>query len=239
MTSTTPRLIAATLLFCCLVPTGSARTADKPAPDADREIVFRVGSLGCTLVEGVGCGHLLAPLLADLDRCEGVSHASTNWTGTQVRVTVAPTADRERVAVTVRAVLADKGYEPVRLGADELARSLSSEDWRGVGQVHELSNYEFHTTARRRLEAFASAEQLGKSKTDALLRLADDLWQKSADEKVTPPTDEEGYRSYWNRRVTAFKGSLLRGVKEKKVLTADQLSRLAAEAHRQRGGPSN
>src|SRR3954468_19199391 len=139
----TRTLLATALILCCVARTTAARAADKPPADPAREIVFRVGSLGCTLVEGVGCGHLLAPLLAELDRADGVAHSSINWTGTRLRVTVAPAADRARVAAAGPALLADRGYAPVRLAGDELAKTLGGEDWRGVGRVAELSSYEF------------------------------------------------------------------------------------------------
>ena len=38
----------------------------------EHEIVFKVARMGCPLVEGVGCGHLLAPTLGEIDGVEGV-----------------------------------------------------------------------------------------------------------------------------------------------------------------------
>jgi len=71
---------------CCVVPapasadtvvqptTGPAM-AKKPTIDPTREIVFKVAKLGCPLVSGVGCGHMLAPALSQIDGLEGVSRA--------------------------------------------------------------------------------------------------------------------------------------------------------------------
>src|SRR5439155_2649644 len=102
---------------CCVVPapasadtvvqptTGPA-VAKKPTIDPTREIVFKVAKLGCPLVSGVGCGHMLAPALSQIDGLEGVSRAYTNWTGTALRISVASNADPAAVSERVRNFLA-------------------------------------------------------------------------------------------------------------------------------------
>lgn len=143
---------------CCdaIVPP-AARAGIKPATvpvkgsnlvNPDREMVFKVERLGCPLVQGVGCGHLLAPALADIDKIDGVSRSFSNWTGTRLRVSVAPTADREAVAARVRDYLARQQFGPTRIETHELAKALEAESWRSADRIHELSSFEFRTHAR-------------------------------------------------------------------------------------------
>src|SRR5205085_10973701 len=85
---------------CCDVPSTPSAAASEPpkesrAPiDPAREIVFEVENLQCPAVKGVGCGSMLAPVLGRIDRIEGVADSFSNWTGTRLRVSAAPGADR-------------------------------------------------------------------------------------------------------------------------------------------------
>jgi hypothetical protein len=198
--------------------------------DPSREIVFDVGRLGCSLVQGVGCGHLLAPTLAGIDKVEGVSRSYSNWTGTRLRVSAAPGADRDAVAARVAERLARHQYEPSRVGAKALAKALEGDEWRGAERVHELSSFEFLTHAKQRIQHFAERERLGKEKSATLQRLVGELWEESGKGKGRPPGDEEGYSDYWDDRIETFKAALLRRAAD--VLTEGQLSRLAAEGAR-------
>ena len=66
--------------------------------DPDRQMVFQVEGLRCPAVKGIGCGHMLHPVLASLDKLEGVEASSTNYTGTMIRVAVTTATDRAKVA---------------------------------------------------------------------------------------------------------------------------------------------
>src|SRR5262249_47709737 len=72
---------------------------------ADREVIFRVENLGCPLVSGVGCGHLLAPLLARTDAVPGVERSATNWTGTLLRISTRSADQRQRLANDLKELL--------------------------------------------------------------------------------------------------------------------------------------
>lgn len=225
---------------CCNLPAAPAGRAaggpatvpakgDEPA-DPEHEVVFNVERLGCPLVKGVGCGHLLAPTLARLDHIDGVSRSFSNWTGTRLRVSVAPTADREAVAARVRDYLRRQQYEPRRVEVNELAKALKGEDWRSANHIHELSSFEFRTLAWRRVEAFGQREGLEQAATNELLGIVDELWEKSGEGKGTPSTDGDGYAAYWNGRIASFKTALLKRAAD--VLTAEQVTRLAKEDDR-------
>jgi hypothetical protein len=225
-------------IFAALVPAccPAAPAADRNKPpinpkiNPDREIVFDVESLGCSLVSGVGCGHLLAPALADIDRMNGVSLSHTNWPGTRLRISIAPTADREEVAARVHDHLASQQYKPRRVAAKDLSQALEREQWRGADRVHELSSFEFRTYSRQRVKQFAQREKLEKATADKLLRTVDELWEKSGKEQPKPPTDHEGYRAYWDDRIACFKAALLARARD--LLPAEQVTRLAEEAER-------
>ena len=196
----------------------------------EREVVFNVERLGCPLVSGVGCGHLLAPALADIDRIEGVSRSFANWTGSRLRVSAARVAEREAVAARVGDYLATQQYGPSRVETNELGKALEGEEWRSADRIHELSSFEFRTHARQRVEAFAQREGLEQVTTDKLLRMVDGLWQESGRGKGTPPSDEAGYPAYWNDRISTFKALLVN--RAAVVLTEQQAARLAAEGER-------
>jgi len=109
---------------CCQQVTEPAST--KPAPvqgnDPDKQMVFKVEGLTCPAVRGIGCGHMLRPVLASLDKIDGVEASSSNYTGTLIRIAVTITADRDRVAERVSKALAEKGGEPGAPGGGGLRR---------------------------------------------------------------------------------------------------------------------
>lgn len=166
-----------------------------------REIVFTVSNLGCPLVDNVGCGHLLAPALAQIDGFEGVLRSYTNWTGTALRISLSPGADRDQVARTVRDYLASVRYEPNPLPEEMLAKSLKSEDWRGVERVFELTSYEYHTFSRQQIGDFADEQGLDQSKKARLLALVDGVWAKVAADVGTPGVGADEYSDYWKMRL--------------------------------------
>jgi hypothetical protein len=231
-TSRSRQWMVLTVLFVATLPFDRSAPAAPPA-EPGRDVVFKVQKLGCTLVEGVGCGHLLAPTLDRVDRIEGVSRSLTNWTGTMVRVVPAPGADPQAVARRVRAALDEGEYAPELLGGAAKAEALKKEHWRGLDRVHELTSFEFRTVARRLVESFAQAERLEKEKTSQLLKAVDEVWESSARGKKTPPADEEGYGAYWRDRLATFKAALLARVRDQ--LSAEQVDRLSRLAEREAG----
>src|SRR5260221_12157208 len=94
------------------------------------DVMFKVGQLQCPLVNGVGCGHLLAPRMDQLNHLDGVGGSFSNWTGTLIRVTVLPNTDREAVADRVQKFLAADGQKPVPVSGQQLASSLKCHESR-------------------------------------------------------------------------------------------------------------
>jgi hypothetical protein len=186
--------------------------------DSDKQFVFKVEGLRCPAVKGIGCGHRLRPVLASLDKIDGVQASSTNYTGTMIRVAVTTATDRAKVAEEVRKVLA--ANKPVALAGDDLKRALEKEQWRETRQVGELSAIEFRTMALYRIKTFAQAEKLDKETTDKLTTMAEDQWQRLAQEakkeKATQPED------WGNRGKKSIPVFLARA---KEVLTDDQVER--------------
>jgi copper chaperone CopZ len=195
-----------------------------------REIVFNVARLGCPLVDGVGCGHLLAPTLGEIDAMDGVTSSFSDWTGTLIRVSVAKTTHREAVAERVRAVLAASQQEPLRVAGDDLTRALQRKDWRGADRIFELTSYEFNTVAKRRINDFASAERLKQSERVRLLDLVDELWEKAAQALDTPKPESEAYAMYWRNRMNMFVAEYAQRARE--LLSAEQVEKLIRMASR-------
>jgi hypothetical protein len=211
---------------CC--PSGTseccpqAEEADPPTAaqgnDPDTQLVFQVQGLRCPAVKGIGCGHMLRPVLTSLDKINGVQASSTNYTGTLIRIAVTRAADRARVAEEVRKALA--GNKPAALAGDELKRALEKEQWRESGRVGELSAIEFRTMALYRIKTFAQAEKLDKQTADRLTKIAEDQWERLAGEaekdKATRPED---WADRCRKSIPAFLG------RAREVLTDDQVER--------------
>jgi hypothetical protein len=202
-------------------PAAEPSKAAKPA-DPDREIVFKAQGLACPAVKGIGCGHMLFPVLSGLDKLDGVAGSSANYTGTLVRITVAPRADRAKVEVAVHNALAEDAGEAVPLTGIDLRRALEQERWRGAARIGELSAIEFHTAALYRIRKFIAAEKLDKVTADKLVGIAEGQWEWVANEatgagKSMTPMD-------WGRRCKQAMPAVL--AEAKGVLTAEQLERL-------------
>jgi hypothetical protein len=205
---------------CC--PQEEQADAPKQGPvqgnDPDKQIVFKVEGLRCPAVKGIGCGHMLRPVLASLDKIDGVQVSSTNYTGTMIRVSVASANDRAKVAEEARKVLAEN--KPIALAGDELKRALEKEQWRETWRVGELSAIEFRTMGLYRIKTFAQTEKLDKATKDKLTKMAEDQWERLAQqakkEKATQPED-------WGNRCKKCIAAFLEQAKG--VLTAEQLER--------------
>jgi len=80
--------------------------------------------------------------------------------------------------------------KPVVLAGDELKTALENEQWRETGRVGELSAIEFRAMTLYRIKTFAQAEKLNKETTDKLTKMAEDQWERLAQEaKKTRPLD--------------------------------------------------
>jgi hypothetical protein len=205
---------------CCL-PEGKAGRPEQTrvqGNEPDKQILFKVEGLRCPAVKGIGCGHMLHPVLASLDKIDGVEASSTNYTGTLIRVSVTHAKDRTRVAEEVRKILADN--KPIPLVGDELKTALRKEQWRETGRVGELSIIEFRTMALYRIKTFAEAEKLNKETTDKLTKIFEHhlerFTQEAKKQKVTRPEDlvDRGKKS-----IPAFFG------RAKEVLSDEQIER--------------
>src|SRR5262249_45060062 len=141
-----------------------------------------VEGLRCPAVKGIGCGHMLAPVLQRLDEIEGVEASFANYTGTMIRISVKTGTDRDRVAERVRKALTENDSKPVTLVDGEFKRALQQEQWRDVGRIGELSAIEFHTLALHRVKSFAKAEKLDKETTDKLIKITEAYWERTAQE---------------------------------------------------------
>lgn len=176
-------------------PAAETGKADGPAAvsiDPTRNAVFMVQGLECPAVAGLGCGHRVAPVLAGLDKLEGVERSLANRTGTMIRVTAA--VDQEKVAGQVAKYLADSKRTPVRLVGDQLRRALDNEEWRDARRIAELSGIEFRTLFLRRVAHFAKAENLDEKITRKLTQLSDRQWDripKAGDPKAVYKACEE------------------------------------------------
>jgi hypothetical protein len=207
-----------------LMLTAVASPASAPALDPARQVVFDVKGLECCLVNGVGCGHLLAPQLAALDRVPGVQKSFSNWTGTKLRIVVAPSADANAVADRVRDLLAESSHDATRLLGNDLAEALRIEQWYGAERAVELTAYEYHTFARRQLGAFAKDQKLDDALRQKLLALLDDLWDRAADGLAKPSADGDAYQSYWRDRRSRLIALFTERAKE--LLTPQQIDEL-------------
>ncbi len=174
--------------------------ATAPAIDPSRELVFKVESLDCHLISGVGCGHLLAPLLWEVEKIDGVQRAYSNWTGTMLRISVAPASEPDAVAQRLHGVLIEQQFRPTRVTGDDLTRALRDDQWLGQDRIAELSNYEFHTYGKQLIDELARDEKFDPQTTQKLHAIFDDVWGKSAEGLGNPPPQQDAYAAYWNTR---------------------------------------
>lgn len=199
---------------CCAKPVAAVQHSDSA-----RQIVFEVEGLTCPAVDGLGCGHRIGPVLARLNKVEGVEKSFANRTGTMLRISVTPSADRSTVAAAVGDDLSKDNRKPVLLAGDEFKQSLAKEEWSSPG---DLSAIEFHTLALHRVKAFAEAETLDKAASSKLVTIAEQQWERMAKGvdccgKVKQPAD-------WLAQFKQFATSVPNEAKE--LLSTEQAERL-------------
>jgi hypothetical protein len=87
-------------------------------------------------------------VLARLDEIDGVERSYANRAGTLLRLSVAASADPDRVTGEALRALGNR-RNPTRLADDERDQALGQEEWRGADRIDELSAIEFRTLALR------------------------------------------------------------------------------------------
>jgi hypothetical protein len=199
---------------CCAKP-----KAATPSSDPARPLIFTVEGLTCPAVKGLGCGHRLAPVLARLNKIAGVEKSFSNRTGTMIRISVASSADREKVAAAVSEDLTKDSRKPVLLAGNELQAALAKEQWYTPG---ELSAIEFRTLALHRVKNFAEAEKLDKETTDKLMKIAEREWDCSvkADDGCGPEQQPGEWLNRFKRVATSVPAQA------KELLSVEQAERL-------------
>jgi hypothetical protein len=174
-------------------------------------------------VRGLGCGHRLAPVLAQLDKVQGVKRSYANHTGDMVRVSVHTTAHPDNVAGQVLKLLNDDQRNPERVMGAQFKQALDTEQWREKERIDELSAIEFRMLGLRRMRTFAEKEQLDNETTERLLKIVDEEWDRMA--KGRSGNGEKGSgQTDW----AAFCGRCAAVVVERarSVLSAEQVERL-------------
>jgi len=164
---------------CCSLSSTNltALPGTSDAADPARQVIFKVEGLTCPAVKGLGCGHRIAPVLAQLNKIEGVEKSFANRTGTLLRICVAASADRDKVATTVREDLTKDNRKPVPLAGEEFKEALVKEKW---GSPSELSAIEFRTLALRRVKTFVESEKLDTEAASKLVKIAEQQWERMA-----------------------------------------------------------
>jgi hypothetical protein len=158
-------------------------------------------------------------VLARLDKIPNVEQSFTNYSGTMIRVTVAPAAEKDKVAKEILKVLTDEERKPVRLLGDDFEQALRKEEWRESKRVAELSVIEVRTLILRRMNAFAEKEKLDKEVRDKLAKIAEEELQRIAKSEKPPDSARE-----WRDRCNEFSRALIDRAKD--LLPAEQLERL-------------
>lgn len=208
-------------MHCCLP--ASTNQSDLPnnsdATEPARQIVFKVNGLTCPAVKGLGCGHRIAPVLARLNKIEGVEKSFANRTGTMLRICTARSVDCEKVASAISQDLIQDKREPKRLVGEELKEALVQEKW---GSPGDLSAIEFRTLALHRIQTFTESEKLNKETAEKLMHLAEQQWDRLA-KRID--CCSKGYQpSAWLDRFKQF--GVLMSDQTKEFLAADQVERL-------------
>ena len=203
-------------------------SAGEKAPfNAGREILFKVESLGCPLVGGLGCGHRLAPVMARIDRLEAVEQSFCNWSGQEIRVIARGAAQRELVAKRVMDMLGEENAKASRIDEAELEGRIDAQSWFGGAKIGELTAYEFRTVAKERAAAFAASEKLDEAVKQKLLAIVERQWEQHGAHPATKPSDAESYAGYWKPRMEAFKKA--EAAEAKGVLSGEQFEHLKAK----------
>jgi hypothetical protein len=104
------------------------------APHGEPVVFVAADGYACGAAEGLGCGLALAPVMAEIDRLEGVAECRVAWNGRRFRIVLDRGADGARVANAVAARLEGR-FDPDASAANE-------DVWLNATETIELSRYE-------------------------------------------------------------------------------------------------
>jgi hypothetical protein len=161
-------------------------------------------------------------VLAQLDKIEGVERSYANHAGNMVRLSVAAAADPAKVAEQALKVLKDQNRNPIRLTDDEFKVALTKEEWRAGERIGELSSIEYRTLGLRRVKAFADQEKLDKEITNKLMKIAEEEWDRLAQENAPADPNQPG-KVDWSARCRQFDDAVAN--RATPILTAEQMER--------------
>ena len=162
-------------------------------------------------------------MLERLDKIDGVEASAANHTGTLIRISVKPGANREKVAEAIQKDLTAGEGNPTRLAGEELAKALK-EEWRDITRIGQLSAFEFRKLNLDRVKEFTDEEKLDKGMADKLLKLAETEWDRLAKAAEARDGNLPPHRADWSGRCAEFAGVLIE--QSKGLLTAEQRDRL-------------
>ncbi len=160
-------------------------------------------------------------MLEQLDKLPGVRGSSTNYSGMTVRTSSDTDAIREVVAQAALVVLAENNTRPTRLSEKDSTNSLSSETWRGIETISELSSIEFRTVSINRLKRYAADEHLSPSATEELVRVAEKTWDEH-DQSVDPTVPP--YKADWDGQCRSVDLAFVQNAKH--LLSEKQIEQL-------------
>jgi hypothetical protein len=166
---------------------------------------------------------MIAPVLEQLDKIDGVEASSANHAGTMLRISVRTGTDREKIAEIVHNRLAGDNREPVRLKDDEGKAALEKERWRTKEQIGELTAIEFRKLTLDRVNDFTQSEKIAEETASQLLKIAEAQWDRLAQQAEIKEPKQLPHKIDWKRRCREF--AVAFAEKAKGLLSADQRQR--------------
>ncbi len=180
-------------------------------------------------MSGLGCGHRLAPVLAQLDKVQGIARTYANHSGDMLRVSVDLAAEPDEVAVQVIRLLDEDQVKPTRVTGEDFDQALASNQWRQKELIDELSSIEFRTLGLRRIESFVKDERLDDETKQGLLRIVEDEWDRLTIE-ITGRKSKSSAVTDWDAQCRRCAEAVVQ--RARRLLTADQATRLAQSLER-------
>jgi hypothetical protein len=138
-----------------------------------------------------------------------------------LRISLDKDADREDVAQAATNVLTDNNARPSRLGEAESLDALSTEEWRDIERINELSTIEFRTVSVNRLKQYAIDEKMNPEAINELVQIAERTWDdhlKTVDPKVPP------HKADWNSQCHSVALAFIENAKH--LLSEKQMEQL-------------
>jgi hypothetical protein len=145
-------------------------SSERPASVAQERITIYSVPLRCPLVDGLGCGSMAKPVLAELERKRSVAEAWLDHSGTKLALVWKKDKGASKRAEVVATVSKTTKLNELS-GADResaLKDIQSGPRWYRARDVDELSREEAESVTRRLLDSINAAEPLPKDKRDLL-----------------------------------------------------------------------